>query len=137
MMMNLYWFIFIHFPNCCSSPICFPFCFPLSVQNYVLDLQILPLSTVIITLLLREWYLGIADDDSSGGLKLGGYEKHEEKLWQERKEEYRKYLAEVRTWFWRSTLVGNYWMVQKKRNFLLYLCPDIGCMLNCEKGHYK
>lgn len=40
--------------------------------------------------------LGIADDDSSGGLKLGGYEKHQEKLRQERKEEYRKYLAEVR-----------------------------------------
>ncbi|XP_015755806.1 PREDICTED: centrosome and spindle pole associated protein 1-like [Acropora digitifera] len=37
---------------------------------------------------------GIADDDSSGGLKLGGYEKHQEKLRQERKEEYRKYLAE-------------------------------------------
>lgn len=48
-------------------------------------------------LLLHEWYLGIADDDSVGGLKLGGYEKHQEKLRQERKEEYRKYLAEVRT----------------------------------------
>lgn len=30
-----------------------------------------------------------------GGLKLGGYEKHQQKLCQERKEEYRKYLAEV------------------------------------------
>lgn len=35
------------------------------------------------------------EDDSVGGLKLGGYEKHQQKLRQERKEEYRKYLAEV------------------------------------------
>jgi len=37
----------------------------------------------------------VDDDDSIGGLKLGGYEKHQQKLRQERKEEYRKYLAEV------------------------------------------
>lgn len=37
-----------------------------------------------------------AEDDSDvGGLKLGGYEKHQQKLRQERKEDYRKYLAEV------------------------------------------
>ena len=35
------------------------------------------------------------EDDNVGGLKLGGYEKHQQKLRQERKEEYRKYLAEV------------------------------------------
>ena len=35
------------------------------------------------------------DDGNVGGLKLGGYEKHQLKLRQERKEEYRKYLAEV------------------------------------------
>lgn len=32
---------------------------------------------------------------SSGGLKLGGYENVQEKLRQERAEEYRKFLAEV------------------------------------------
>ncbi|XP_068748088.1 centrosome and spindle pole-associated protein 1-like isoform X1 [Montipora capricornis] len=37
---------------------------------------------------------GLEEDNSIGGLKLGGYEKHQEKLRQERKEEYRKYLAE-------------------------------------------
>ena len=35
------------------------------------------------------------DDSDVGGLKLGGYEKHQQKLRQERKEDYRKYLAEV------------------------------------------
>ena len=35
------------------------------------------------------------DDTDVGGLKLGGYEKHQQKLRQERKEDYRKYLAEV------------------------------------------
>ena len=37
----------------------------------------------------------VEDDSDVGGLKLGGYEKHQQKLRQERKEEYRKYLAEV------------------------------------------
>ncbi|KAL9980396.1 hypothetical protein ACROYT_G008984 [Oculina patagonica] len=36
----------------------------------------------------------VEDDDNVGGLKLGGYERHQQKLRQERKEEYRKYLAE-------------------------------------------
>lgn len=33
-------------------------------------------------------------DNGVGGLKLGGYEKHQQRLRQERKEDYRKYLAE-------------------------------------------
>ena len=37
----------------------------------------------------------VEDDSNLGGLNLGGYEKHQQKLRQERKEEYRKYLAEV------------------------------------------
>ena len=37
----------------------------------------------------------IEDESDVGGLKLGSYEKHQQKLRQERKEEYRKYLAEV------------------------------------------
>jgi len=37
----------------------------------------------------------VEDDSDVGGLKLGGYEKHQQKLRQERKEDYRKYLAEV------------------------------------------
>ncbi|CAH3161693.1 unnamed protein product [Porites lobata] len=36
----------------------------------------------------------VEDDSNLGGLNLGGYEKHQQKLRQERKEEYRKYLAE-------------------------------------------
>lgn len=36
----------------------------------------------------------LEEDNDVGGLKLGGYEKHQQRLRQERKEDYRKYLAE-------------------------------------------
>ena len=42
----------------------------------------------------------VEDDSNLGGLNLGGYEKHQQKLRQERKEEYRKYLAEVSCVSW-------------------------------------
>lgn len=37
----------------------------------------------------------LEEDNDVGGLKLGGYEKHQQRLRQERKEDYRKYLAEL------------------------------------------
>ena len=53
------------------------------------------------------------DDTDVGGLKLGGYEKHQQKLRQERKEDYRKYLAEVQ------------YLVKRK----LKICIDTGGVL--------
>ena len=44
---------------------------------------------------VRFYAAPVEDDSNLGGLNLGGYEKHQQKLRQERKEEYRKYLAEV------------------------------------------
>ena len=50
----------------------------------------------------------VEDDSNLGGLNLGGYEKHQQKLRQERKEEYRKYLAEV--------LYHDYSQVERSHN---------------------
>lgn len=51
--------------------------------------------SLIILLLLLFSVTTPEKDNGVGGLKLGGYEKHQQRLRQERKEDYREYLAEV------------------------------------------
>ena len=54
------------------------------------------------------------DTVSSGGLQLGGYENVQEKLRKERAEEYRKFLAEVKS----VNLLPLHWRALHSYDFL-------------------